>query len=161
QRCKLGHAGGFGPLLRKLKQRKIAQDHHVLSIPKRIVRNRLPDILTRCRIKQRVVPVQNPVDPPTITNYGQRILRDLAVHERPIVAPGSVKQLVAFYTNRETLGDVLVVDQAVAEIENARTTGPRDDLLKWIERVECARTHPNFRRGRSAKRRNTTGERMI
>ena len=89
----------------------------MLSIPKRIVRSRLPDKLTRCGIKQRVVRVQNPVNPPTITNYGQRILRELAVHERAIVAPGSVKQLVAFYTDRETLGDVFVVEFAVAKIE--------------------------------------------
>ena len=43
----------------------------------------------------------------------------------------------------------------------ASAAGPYDDLLKWIERVKCARTHPNFCRGRPAKRRNTTGERMI
>jgi hypothetical protein len=41
----------------------------------------------------------------------------LAVHERAIVTPGSVKQLVAFPPHREALGDVFVVDEAVAEIE--------------------------------------------
>src|SRR6266566_7754992 len=38
---------------------------------------------------------------------------------------------------------------------------PPVQLRSCFERVECARTHPNFRRSRPAKKRNTTGERMI
>ena len=89
-------------------------------------------------------------------------LLDLAVHEPSIVAPGPVKQLVAFYPNRETLGDVFVIDQAVAKIKKARPSATGDDLLKRIEWVECDRTHPNVRRLRPAKRRVVwIGERMI
>jgi hypothetical protein len=117
QRGQLARDPALVVLRRIRKQRLIARDLHAPSIAKRIVRSRLPDVVTRGRIKQRVGPVQNPVDSPTITNYGQRILRDLAVHERSIVAPGPVKQLVAFYTDGETLGHVLVVEYAVAKIE--------------------------------------------
>src|SRR5206468_3337644 len=123
-----------------------------------VVRHRLPDILSRGRIKQRVVCVQYPLEPRSIDAVELRNLLDLAIHERAVVAPGSVKQLVAFHTNRETLGDVFVVDQAVAKIENARATAARDDLLKWIERVESVRLHPNFRRARAAKGRNSARE---
>src|SRR5438034_7830834 len=101
----------------------------MLGIHKRVVRHRLPDILSRGRIKQRVVCVQYPLEPRSIDAVELRNLLDLAIHERAVVAPGSVKQLVAFHTNRETLGDVFVVDQAVAKIENARATAARDDLL--------------------------------
>ena|SRR6266566_3330609 len=38
---------------------------------------------------------------------------------------------------------------------------PPVQLRSCFERVECGRTHPNFRRARPAKKRNTTGERMI
>src|SRR4029077_18442107 len=117
QRGKLGRGDAVVVLPRIRKQRLIARDLHAPSIAKRIVRNRLPDKVARGRIKQRVGPVQNPVDPATISNYRRRILRDLAVHERAIVTPGSVKQLVAFHTNGETLGDVFIVEYTVAKIE--------------------------------------------
>src|SRR3989454_8505210 len=147
---------------RERKQRKIGRrGRDMLPITNRVVRYRLPDEFSRCGIKQRVRRIQNPLEPRTIDALELRNLLDLAVHERPVVTPGSVKQLVAFHTHRETLGDVFVVDQAVAKIENARTRAARDDLLKRIEWVECACGHPNFRRGRAAKRRNSTRERMI
>src|SRR5439155_1835345 len=145
----------------EVNQRQIARKCDMLSIGHWIIRNRLPDKLTRRGIEHRVRRVLNPLEPRNIDTLEPRNLLDLAIHERSIVALGSVKQLVAFYTNRETLGHVLVVDQAVAEIENACTSAARDDLLKRIEWVECVRTQPNFGRGRPAKRRNTTGERMI
>src|SRR5438477_169615 len=101
---------------------QIARKCDMLSIGHWIIRNRLPDKLTRRGIEQRVGRVLNPLEPRNIDALEPRNLLDLAIHERSIVAPGSIKQLVAFYTNRETLGHVLVVDQAVAEIENARTS---------------------------------------
>src|SRR5437870_2239087 len=147
---------------RERKQRKIGRGgRDMLPITKRVVRYRLPDEFSRCGIKQRVGRIQNPLEPRTIDALELRNLLDLAIHERSVVAPGSVKQLVAFHTHRETLGDVFVVDQAVAEIEKARSSTARDDLLKGIERVESVRLHPNFRRARAAKGRNSTGERMI
>ncbi len=85
----------------------------------------------------------------------------MAVHERSIVAPGPVKQLVAFHTNRETLGDVFVIEQAVAEIGNARPRAARDDLLKGIEWVKGTRRHPNFRSARGAWRGDPARQRMI
>ena len=93
------------------------------AIDHRIIWNCLSDKLTRCGIKQRIVGVQNSLEPQKIDALEPGNLLNLAVHEGTIVAPGSIKQLVAFYTNCETLGDVLVVDQAVAKIDNARTSG--------------------------------------
>ena len=93
------------------------------AIDHRIIWDRLSDELTRRGIKQWVGRVQNLREPQNIDALEPRNLLDLAVHERAIVAPDSVKQLVAFHADRETLGDVLVVDQAVTEIENARTRG--------------------------------------
>src|ERR1043166_1944975 len=123
----------------------------MLSIDKRVVRHGLPDIFRRGGIKDRVVCIQNPLEPRTIDAVELRNLLDLAVHERAIVAPGSVKQFVAFHTNRETLGDVFVVDQAVAKIENTRATAARDDLLKWIERGERTHGRADFGISRAAK----------
>ena len=123
----------------------------MLAVHKRVVRHRLPDKLSRGGIKQRVVCVQNPLESRSIDAVELRNLLDLAIHERSVVAPGSVKQLVAFHTNRETLGDVFVVDQAVAKIENARATAARDDLLKWIPWVERTDGRANFRISRPAK----------
>src|SRR5207245_9240273 len=108
---------------REVNQRKVARKRDMPAIDHRIVWHRLSDKLTRRGIKQRVGRVQNSREPQKIDALEPRNLLDLAVHERSIVAPGSVKQLVAFYTNRETLGDILVVDQAAAKIDNARTSG--------------------------------------
>src|SRR5260370_9138284 len=99
-------------------------------------------------MKERVVRVQNLLKTRTIDVLDLLNLLELAVHERSIVAPGPVKQLVAFHTNRETLGDLFVIEQAVAEIGNARPRAARDDLLKGIEWVKGTRRHANFRSGR-------------
>src|SRR5437660_6609866 len=123
----------------------------MLGIHKRVVRHRLPDILSRGRIKQRVVCVQYTLEPRTIDALELRNLLDLAIHERSVVAPSSVKQLVAFHTHRETLSDVFVVDQTIAKIENARATAARDDLLKWIPCVERTDGRANLRISRAAK----------
>src|SRR5207247_9234844 len=101
-------------------------------------------------IKAPVLCLQYPLEPRTIDAVELRNLLDLAIHERSVVAPGSVKQPVAFHTPRETRGDIFVVDQAVAKIENARATAARDDLLKWIPWVERTDGHANFRISRPA-----------
>src|SRR5207249_1269529 len=116
----------------------------MLCIHKRVVRHRLSNKFRRGGIKQRVGRIQNPLESRTIDALELRNLLDLAVHERSIVAPGPVKQLVALYTHREALGDVFVVDQTIAKIENARATDARDDLLKWIERVKCTHGRANL-----------------
>src|SRR6266542_886793 len=146
---------------RILDEREIGREHDMLGIDKRVIRHRLSDEYARGGIKYRVGRVHNLLEPRSTDELGLRNILDLAVHERSIVATGPVKQLFAFYAHRETLGYVFVVDQAVAKIENARTSAARDDLLKWIERVERGRAHPNFRRGRAAKRRDSTRERRI
>src|SRR5207245_4310882 len=130
---------------------KIAREHDVLGIDKRVVRHGLSNKFSRGWIRQRVRRIHNPVEPRGVDASELRNLLDLAIHERSIVAPGSVKQLVAFHTDRETLGDVFVVDQAVAKIENARATAARDDLLKWIPWVERTDGRANFRISRPAK----------
>src|SRR5882724_1573612 len=127
---------------REINQWGVACDRHP-EVIEWIVRGRLSDKGRRGGIKERIGPVQDPLKARTIDVLNLRNLLDLAVHEPRIVAPASVKQLVAFYANRETLGDVFVIDDAVAEIGNTRTTAARDDLLKRIERVECGRTEPN------------------
>ena len=113
-------------------------------LPKRIVRGRLSDESSRGGIKERVVRVQNLLEARTIDVLNLRNLLDLAVHEPRIVTPGSVKQLIAFHTNRETLGDVFVIDEAVAEIGKACPSAARDDLLKWIKWVKGAERQSNF-----------------
>src|SRR5438552_6515294 len=123
----------------------------MLCIHKRVVRHRLSNKFRRGGIKQRVGRIQNPLEPRTIDALELRNLLDLAVHERPVVAPSSVKQLVALYTHREALGDVFVVDQTIAKIENPRATAARDDLLKWIERVKSPHWRANLCIRRPAK----------
>src|SRR4029077_13051945 len=142
-------------------QWSVGGDRHAKRIPEWIVRGRLSDKLGRVRIKQRVVPVQNALEARTIDVQEPFNLHELAVHERSIVAPGSVKQLVAFYTGRETLGDVLVIEKAVAEIGNTRPSAARDDLLKGIERIKGTRRHSNFRSARGAWRGDPARQRMI
>src|SRR6266446_3680055 len=126
-----------------------------------IVRGCLSDKIRRAGIKERVVPVQNTLETLTIDVLGPNNLHDLAVTERSIVTPGPVKQLVAFHTNREKLGYVLVIEQAVAEISNARPRTARDDLLKGIERIKGTRRHANFRSGRGTRRGDPARQRMI
>src|SRR4029453_5573239 len=70
------------------------------------------------------------------------------------VTPGSVKQLVAFHSNRKTLSNVFVVDDAVAEIGKACPSAARDDLLKWIKWVKGSRRESNFPSGRGVWRGN-------
>ena len=95
-----------------------------------------------------------------------RILYFLAVHEPSVIAPGSVKQLVAFYTDHEPFGYVFVIDQAVPKIGKACARAARDDLLKRVEWVKGAKGLPNLRRRRAAEGRfgraglNCEGERL-
>src|SRR5947207_12096172 len=138
---------------REIEQWLVGCDRHA-EVIERIVRGRLSDKISRCGIKDRVVPVQNLLVAHSIDALEPRNLLDLAVHEPRIVAPGSVKQLVAFHTNRETLGDVFVIDDAVAEIGKACPSAARDDLLKRIKWVKGAKRQSNFPSGRGVWRGN-------
>src|SRR5436190_13937762 len=124
---------------RELEQWLVACYRHAKVI-ERIVRGRLSDKCSRSRIKERVVCVQNLLVAWTIDALERRNLLDLAVHEPRIVTPGSVKQLVAFHTNRDTLGDVFVIDDAVAKTGKACASAARDELLTWIQWVKGANT---------------------
>ncbi len=83
----------------------------------------------------------------------------MTIPECSIVTPASVKELVAFYTNREKLGDVFLIDQTITEIGKACLSETRDDLLKWIEWIECIRGHASLRNGRRVRRRDSTRQR--
>src|SRR5438093_11673200 len=111
------------------------------KVIERIVRGRLSDKCSRSRIKERVVSVQNLLVAWTIDALERRNLLDLAVHEPRIVTPGSVKKLVAFHTNRETLRDGFVIDEAVAELGKARTSPARVELFNRVIWVEGAKRH--------------------
>src|SRR6266567_4479879 len=95
-------------------------------------------------VKDRVRRVQNAIEARDRDISKLRSILDLTVPERSIVAPASVKQLVTFYTDREKLGDVFIIDQAVAEIGKACISGARDDLLKWTEWVVRIRRHASL-----------------
>src|SRR5260370_32201145 len=103
------------------------------EVSERIVRRSLSDKIRRGRIIDRVRRVQNPIEARDRDIPKLRSILDLTVPECSVVAPASVKELVAFYTDREKFGDVFLIDQTVAEIGQARISGARDDLLKWIE----------------------------
>src|SRR5207249_5768421 len=90
-----------------------------------------------------------------------RSILDLTVPECSVVTPGSVKELVAFYTKREKLGDVFLIYQTVPEIGKACISGAGDDLLKWIEWVVRIRGHASLRNGRRVRRRDSTRQRVI
>src|SRR5947207_5323239 len=117
---------------REIEQWLVGCDRHA-EVIERIVRGRLSDKISRCGIKDRVVPVQNLLVAYTIDALERRNLLDLAVHEPRIVTPGSVKQLVAFHTNRETLGDVFVINDAVAKIGKAYASAAGDGLLNRMK----------------------------
>ena len=138
---------------RELEQWLVACYRHAKVI-ERIVRGRLSDKCSRSRIKERVVCVQNLLVAWTIDTLERRNLLDLAVHEPRIVTPGSVKKLVAFHTDRETLGDVFVIDETVAEIGKACASAARDDLFKRIKWVKGAKRQSNLRTGRGVWRGN-------
>src|SRR6266700_1996343 len=112
-------------------------------------------------VKDRVRRVQNAIEARDRDISKLRSILDLTVPERSIVAPASVKELVAFYTNREKLGDVFLIDQAVTEIEKACTRASRDDLLKGIEWIVRIRRHASLRKGRCVRRRHSTRQRVI
>src|SRR6266516_11605 len=110
-------------------------------------------------VKDRVRRVQNAIEARDRDISKLRSILDLTVPERSIVAPASVKELVAFDTDREKLGDVFLIDQAVTEIGKACHSETGDDLLKWIEWIECIRRHPSLRDGGRVRRRDSARQR--
>src|SRR5438309_8222215 len=129
------------------------------EVSERIVRRGLSDKIRRGRIIDRVRRVQNAIEARDRDISKLRSILDLTIPECSIVAPASVKELVAFYTNREKLGDVFLIDQAVTEIGKACHSETGDDLLKWIEWVVRIRRHASLRDGRRVRRRHSTRER--
>ena len=77
---------------------------------------------------------------------------DLAIAKPGIVTPVSIEKFISFEAQRgkERIG--LVIDDAIAELDEARQRTPGDDLLKWVEGIECAHAerrclHRSGRRG--------------
>src|SRR5439155_24961485 len=138
---------------REINQWGIAWERHT-EVSEWIERGRLSDKGRRGGIKERVGPVQDLLKARTIDAPNLRNLLDLAVHEPRIVTPGSVKKLVAFHTDRETLGDVFVIDETVAEIGKACASAARDDLFKRIKWVKGAKRQSNLRTSRGVWRGN-------
>ncbi len=126
-------------------------------VRERIVRGSLSDKIRRGWIKERVGPIQNALEPRSINALELRNLQLLTVTERCVVAPASVKELVASSAKGAKPGLAFVIDQAVAEIEKPCTRATRNDLLKRIEWVKGTRRQPNFRSSRGECRgdRNT------
>src|ERR1043166_3477596 len=156
----------FGGKKTPRSQRREIDQWHVgcdrpAEVIKRIVRRRLSDIIPRERIKERIIRIQNPLEARAIDVLNLRNLLNLAVHDRSIVAPVPTEELVTPRTDREPLGDVFVIDQAVAKIGDARARTARDDLLKRVERIERARRHPNLGRTGPTKWWNSSRKRMI
>src|SRR5438309_1037545 len=110
-------------------------------------------------IKDRVRRVQNAIEARDGDISKLRSILDLTIAECSIVAPASVKEPVAFYTNREKLGDVFLIDQTIAKIGKACLSESGDDLLKWIEWIVRIRGHPSLRDGRRVRRRDSARQR--
>src|SRR5205823_8336180 len=117
-----------------------------------VVRNRLSDEISRGRIKERIVCVENALKSRTINVPGLTNIQDLAIPECSVVAPASVKELVSFYADGAQPGFVFVIKQSVTEIGNSRTGLARDELPKWVKWIKGTRRCANFRSTRSIRR---------
>src|SRR5439155_5087902 len=143
---------------RIVDQWQVGCDRHVI-ISERIVGDSGSNKIRLGGIKDRVRRVQNAIEARDGDIPKLRNILDLTIAECSIVAPASVKELVAFYTNREKLGDVFLIDQTIAEIGKACPSETGDDLLKWVEWIECIRGHASLRDGRRVRRRDSARER--
>src|SRR6478609_4520378 len=120
---------------REVDQRYVGCDGHP-EIVERIVRNRLPNKISRCRIKERIVCVENALESRAISVPGLTNTQDFAVAEPRVVAPASIKELFSFYADGAQPGFVFVIKQSVTEIGNPRTRAARDELPKRVEWVK-------------------------
>src|ERR1700758_2409964 len=75
--------------------------------------------IRRGGIIDRVRRVQNAIEARDRDISKLRSILDLTVPECSVVAPASVKELVAFYTDCEKLGDVFLIEQTVTKIGKA------------------------------------------
>ena len=123
-----------------------------LEIVKGIVRYRLSNKISRGRIKERIVCVENALKSRTINVPGLTNILDLAIPECSVVAPASVKELVSFYSDGAQPGFVFVIKQSVAKIGNPRLRAARDELPKRVKWVKSTRRGANFRSTRSIRR---------
>src|SRR6266571_2664350 len=120
----------------------------VKAIPERIERDGRSNILRRGGIVDWVRRVHNAIEARDRGIYNLRSIQDFAITECSIVAPASVKQLIALYTNRDQKRLVFNIDRAIAKFEKTRARASRDDLLERIKRVIGIWRHANFRSGR-------------
>src|SRR5438552_6448867 len=123
-----------------------------LEIVKGIVRYRLSNKISRGRIKERIVCVENALKSRAINVSGLTDIQDFAVAKPRVVAPASIKELISFYADGAQPGFVFVIKQSVTEIGNSRTGLARDELSKRVEWVKGARRCANFRSSRSIRR---------
>src|SRR5437870_7068127 len=112
---------------REVDQWQIGWNRHAI-ISEWIVRDSGSNKIRLGGIKDCVRRVQNAIEERDRDISKLRSILDLTIPECSIVAPGSVKQLVPFDTDREKLGDVFLIDQTVAEIGKACISGAGDDL---------------------------------
>ena len=126
-----------------------------MKIVERIVRCRLSDKVTRGRIKERVVSVKNALESRAINIPDRKDIQNLAISERAIVAPASIKQLVPLQANGAQPSLVFVIEESIAEIGNACARATRDELLKRVKWVKSTRSGANFRCARGARRRSS------
>ncbi len=122
---------------REVDQRHVGCDWNP-KIVKGIVRYRLPNKISRGRIKERIVCVENALKSRAINVPGLTNIQDLAIPECSVVAPASVKELVSFYADGAQPGFVFVIKQSVTEIGNPRFRAARDELPKGVEWVKGA-----------------------
>src|SRR5437762_6303881 len=109
---------------REVDQRLVRCDRNA-EISERIVGDSGSNKIRLGGIKDCVRRVQNAIEARHRDISKLRSILDLTVPECSVVAPASIKQLVAFYTDREKLGNVFIIDQTVAEIGKACISGAR------------------------------------
>src|SRR5690349_9149721 len=140
---------------REVDQRHVGCDGNP-KIVKGIVRYRLPNKISRGRIKERIVCVENALKSRAINVPGLANIQDLAIPERSVIAPASVKELVSFYADGAQPGFVFVIKQSVTEIGNPRFRAARDELPERVEWVKGTRRCANLRGSRGIRRLGTS-----
>src|SRR4029450_8056066 len=117
------------------------------KITERIKCHGRADKLRRCRIKDRIGLVQDPVESRGgHLRPGHRIL-ELAVTDPRVVPPAPVKQLVPLDADGAQPRVSFVIEQTVSKLSQTRAGAAGDDLLEGIKRIERVRGKTGLRVG--------------
>ena len=136
--------------------RRLVRRYGHVEIAKRIEWNCCADEVPRGWIKDRIRSVQDALEPVNRNERAVFSIFDLAIAKSTIVTPASIKQFIAFDSERGEKGVYVTVDLAITKLGKTRAATAGDNLPKWVEWIECVNRKPRFGERRRIWRRDTS-----